>query len=153
MPRPWPPCPPWALSCPLAIIVTSIYLYGIDFLVYGFLAGEYFAVPGMKENPDMIIMIIAYLVAGYLLVLSFSYYRDIPKYVDSNEVLDDGKQGLIFGAFVGLLIALPSALIYNSVMEDWALVPLLVEAAYRVVQTAIGGWIAAQMIARKKMPV
>ena len=112
---PPPPPPRWKWYF-LSALIFAGFLYITDTLLFGFIAPDYFRLPGMKNQPEMGSMAIGYILGG--LLFCYAYVHLVRDKV--------AVTGWYFGMVVALLIFLPSAFIYNSLMEElgWMLLTL-----------------------------
>jgi hypothetical protein len=125
----------------ICTIVGAIYMYLVDFLWYVFVTGE-----GMNADtpqPHHLAMILGYLIFAAL--FSTIYAKGV-------ERGSPTQQGLRFGVMIGLLVALPYALLMYGISPTapeydlWSdLGEVLRDGAYEVVKVVILGVIVAHL--------
>lgn len=133
-----PPPPKWG-SYFLATLIFTVFIFITDILLFVFIAPDYFMLPGMKDQPEMGSMAIGYILGG--LLFCYAYVHLVRDKV--------AVTGWYFGMVVALLVFLPAAFIYNSLMEKYSLVVALVECLFHVIQFGIAGRLVGPILKRQ----
>ena len=144
-----PPPPPSAVFMMFSSLTFSAYTLIVDLLVYNQAFPGFFRKDGMKEIPDMGIMILAYIVAGIVFTFAYiTYGRTLMRFTNpfsEAKTMSIAQTGATFGIVAALLIFLPASIFDMALFEgrNWA--PNLADVGYRIVQFAIGGIIVAKI--------
>ena len=123
-----------------ATLASFVFMYSLSFVWYGLVArgfndDQYMMV--LRGPQDFSFLSIA--VGYFLLALLLSYI-----YPFGYRGGRSGSQGLRFGIMMGLLIALPAALIHSGAYK-MPLAANMVDAVYRVVEIGVGGLIIGRL--------
>lgn len=119
----------WLFAFVIMFLLSWLW-YGV--IVYDFNAQHFADVLRGEERFSMTLIILGYLVLAFL--LAFIY----PKGVTEDE--PPVSQGFKFGLMMGLLLALPGALIQSGSYE-FPLGARLLDALYHLVEITIGGMV------------
>jgi len=127
----------------LASVSAFIVMYLLSWLGYELILPMLFSAdplePIYRSEQLMIGIMAAYLITA--LIMSYIY----PKGVEGDNVMGNG---LRFGALIGLLVSLPIALIFYSIIEGYQFSDVVVETLWHVIEKGIGGIVIAYVFGK-----
>ena len=123
----------------IGTIVGAIYFFLIEWLIYGVLMKDMMVFPEgyMKEKPDMLWMIIGYLIfAG---AFTWIYSKGVANTTKMGE-------GMRYGIALGVLFGFGMNMVWFSLTNGNTLSTFLIAGVVSIVEYAIGGIIIAYAI-------
>ena len=124
----------------------ALTLFVTDFVMFGFIAGDYFNTPFMRAEPDMPIMIAGYVVGGYIYVWAYVVWgRCANLSMGGSDSMSSTAKALWFGIGAALIIFPAGAFIYTSLYEGMELVPSIVQVGFRIFQFALAGLLVGKL--------
>lgn len=93
-----------------------------------------------KSEPMMVGIMTAYLIVA--LIMSYMY----PKGVEGDNIY---RNGLRFGALIGILVSLPISLIFYSIIDGFYFSHVITETIWHVIEGSAGGIVIAYIYGSK----
>lgn len=118
----------------IATVVGAVFLLLIDMLWYSMIMKDSMDMPGMRPEPDMMWMIISYVIFALAFVSIYAKWNGGDSKVNS---------GLNFGLWTGILIGLGLNLLWFSLMSSMTLSQTLIDGAYTIVKCILLGILVA----------
>jgi hypothetical protein len=126
------------------MLVSGGIMFALDMLYYGFIMTEKHMMPGAYDDPNWLLMGIAYLLVGILFVLNMTL-KD-PENADSSDNIPSYKaQGFNYGFWVAALVFVPAAVFNAALIDGPGLGLNLIEAAAHMIFFGVTGVVAASM--------
>ena len=123
----------------ICAIVSTVFIFLLDYLFYGMLMVDTFQYCCQKEMPDMLWIILG------LLIFSVMFCHIYAKGVESDNKT---QEGIRFGIVVALFVWIPMGFIWYSLMDSEQCGPLsqyLIDMVFRLVQMILLGIIVAHV--------
>ncbi|MBP7240303.1 MAG: DUF1761 family protein [Saprospiraceae bacterium] len=118
----------------IATVVAAVVLLLLDMVWYTMVMKDSMNMPNQRPEPDMMWMIISYVISALAFVSIYSKWNGGGSPVNS---------GLNYGLWIGLLIGLGMNLMWYSLSTMMTLNQVLVDAAYTIVKYIVVGIVVA----------
>ena len=127
----------------LAWVVAFVVTFLLAVLWHLFLLADFYEVQSQalaREEPNMAVIIVGYLILGFLMALVYPI-----GYKGGSPV----KEGFRFGALIGLIWVLPVSVIFHGVW-NLPLTAVIVDSAWHVIEEGVGGIAIARVYGRQR---
>jgi len=118
----------------LSTVAGGVVMLLLSGLWHTALMSDLYASELSREEPNMILITVAYLILA--LLMSYMY----PKGIEGTNKI---ANGIKFGVLVGLIWILPVFLVLNAVMEFGSIRVTLIDAVWHMVEQGCGGVVIA----------
>ena len=123
----------------ICTVVSTVYVFALDYLFYGILMTDFFSDCCMNEMPNMLFLILG--MAIFSLVFCLMYPKGV-------EGTNKTQQGLRYGIMVAFLVFVSGGFIWYSLFPTETcgeLSEYLVDMIFRIVQIGLLGIIVAHI--------
>ena len=101
----------------------------------------------MRETPLFLNLLIGYLIASAVFVVTYIYFGRSPRIGESeNQYRSRTQKGLMYGVSIGSLLFIPAVFIMSSVEIDYNLGVNLLDSIYHVIQITVAGIVVAHIL-------
>jgi hypothetical protein len=114
----------------IGAVVATILLFLLDWVWYGMIMKDSMTMPGMRPEPDMMWLVLGYLVFSIGFVSLYSAWSGGASKVNA---------GLNFGLWAGIMVGLGMNLVWFSLSTNMTLSQAITDAIYTIVKYIIIG--------------
>ena len=114
----------------IGALVATVILFLLDWVWYGMIMKDSMTMPGMRPEPDMMWLIIGYIVFSVGFASIYSAWSGGTSKVSS---------GLNFGLWTGIMVGLGMNLVWFSLSTNMTLSQAVTDAVYTIVKYIIMG--------------
>jgi len=118
----------------IATVAGTVFLFLLDYLWYGMIMKDSMDMPGARPEPDMMWMVISYIIFSFGFVSIYGGWTGGSGKVNS---------GMNFGLLTGVMVGLGLNLMWYSLSTAMTLSETLVDAGYSIVKYLLLGILVA----------
>jgi hypothetical protein len=114
----------------IAALVATVLLFLLDWVWYGMIMKDSMTMPGMRPEPDMMWLVISYIVFSIAFVSIYGAWSGGASKVSS---------GLNFGIWTGLMVGLAMNLMWFALSTNLTLSQAITDAVYTIAKYIVVG--------------